>query len=1089
MGDIVVAVGDETKNAYNKNYHQDSMVNANDGNVLNNNMKDNVIRLDFESLDHLYGRHDQIRQLEEAFHNQQQQPVESPVVVFVKGSSGVGKTALVQRTLEGKGMFANGKFDRLGLPFAAIFDSLRDLCHYLTEDEKVLIREHLSLNSEIPVPLLDALSDRGDSDEDSDSAKSEEFSEQSFPVLKEAICTFLKTVSQEVGRRIVFFLDDVQWATAQEIDIIKAVILAAGVFFVGAYRDNEVDQVHPLQVQMREMKRQGQVDIKVVPVGALTIDDLAELLVDLLEQEDVGSLPAIVHQSTGGNVFLANQFIRTLQNEDLIRPCDAGWEWDIAQITSRGTTDTVVARIKQLRPETQEALQIASCFGSMFEASLILRFMKAAHHCGENSNPFQEAIDQRLVSKRRSAGKYKFVHDKFKESAYESIPDDEQKQQLHHRIGSFLVDNITASNKIKMLPLAASQLNRSPSLIVDEKERIKVAQLNLDAAKCAMKQSAFFPASNLLHASTAMSAGSTTWNENYALRLESMTLLADVQFFIGSFEDSRRAIDEVKCFAKTFDDKVPVLLREVELLGSRSKLQDAINCAVILLHSFGEHFPKKATKAHVVVSFAKTKLALRRFKNDDDALSNLPEMHDKSAAMCLKIYSLLSTFCWLAAELEALALIALRCLQLTLSKGAGKFSAHTFAGFGLILLELGNGEAAHRFGDISKRYLTRFPDRECRPRTLLLLYFHLHPIRHPVHESLEPLLYAHQIGFDTGDVQYGEGAAIAYCTIYVKCGLPLEPVSRDMRSFLAQMDDYSQFAAISLTQLYLQMTLNMMGESANPAVMTGAIINETDMLTALTQDGGQALRIFWSLKLILLYMFDERTEMAKTLLVLRRKVKSGGFTLSVALRIFMRSLASSELAISTGQRKYKDQAKRLTRRMKQYVEKGKMINYYHMVELLLAEQTQLDPRAKHEDIKDAYFKAIRMSTRRGFVPDTAIATERLARYLLTQNEPEDAKFYLQQSKGLYKDWGAIAKVQHMDQTYPFLASEKLVGKPTTYHLGQDRFSSTCTTDKHKGVDWRGAEEGSNDDGNEFRNSSSGFATRLRRTFSKASGKR
>ena len=76
---------------------------------------------------------------------------------------------------------------------------------------------------------------------------------------------------------------------------------------VGAYREDEVPDSHPLAIHIRELEEQRGVSITTINVKNLSPSEVALLVADVLKMEDyaneVATLAATVHKKTAGNAF------------------------------------------------------------------------------------------------------------------------------------------------------------------------------------------------------------------------------------------------------------------------------------------------------------------------------------------------------------------------------------------------------------------------------------------------------------------------------------------------------------------------------------------------------------------------------------------------------------------------------------------------------------------------------------------------------------------------------------------------------------------------------------------------------------------
>src|SRR5258707_15086433 len=114
---------------------------------------------------------------------------------------------------------------------------------------------------------------------------------------------------------------------------------------IGAYRDNEVDAMHPLVRKLEALKNAG-ARVEDITLAPLTSKHLAQLISDALrcESERAGPLAQLVHEKSGGNPFFALQFMTALAEESLLTfDHDAArWSWDLNRIHAKGYTDNVV---------------------------------------------------------------------------------------------------------------------------------------------------------------------------------------------------------------------------------------------------------------------------------------------------------------------------------------------------------------------------------------------------------------------------------------------------------------------------------------------------------------------------------------------------------------------------------------------------------------------------------------------------------------------------------------------------------------------------------------------------------------------------
>lgn len=78
-------------------------------------------------------------------------------------------------------------------------------------------------------------------------------------------------------------------------------------------------------------------------------------------------------------------------------------------------------------------------------------------------------------------------------------------------------------------------------------------------------------------------------------------------------------------------------------------------------------------------------------------------------------------------------------------------------------------------------------------------------------------------------------------------------------------------------------------------------------------------------------------------------------------------------------------------------------------------------KGKHKEAIECYEKAILVAARGGYPNDAVLATKRWGEfYLNVIKDREGAMYHLGQSKGYWKQWGAKAKVDHLERKYSFV---------------------------------------------------------------------
>ncbi|HET6306100.1 MAG TPA: AAA family ATPase, partial [Rhodopila sp.] len=277
-------------------------------------------------------------------------------LVLVSGYSGIGKSAVVHELHKAlvppRGLFGAGKFDQYkrDIPYSTLAQAFQSLVRTLLGKSEMelgvwrdALVEALGPNGGLIVDLVPEL-------------KLIVGEPRPIPELppQQAQARFQLVFRRFIGvfaRRehpLALFLDDLQWLDAATLDLLEDLLIQPDLRYlmlIGAYRDNEVDAMHPLARKLQAVRQAG-ARVQEIRLAPLARGDLAQMIMDALrcEAEAAAPLAQLVYDKTGGNPFFALQFISALLEEGLLLfdHDAAGWRWDLNGIHAKGYTDNVV---------------------------------------------------------------------------------------------------------------------------------------------------------------------------------------------------------------------------------------------------------------------------------------------------------------------------------------------------------------------------------------------------------------------------------------------------------------------------------------------------------------------------------------------------------------------------------------------------------------------------------------------------------------------------------------------------------------------------------------------------------------------------
>ena len=704
----------------------------------------------------LHGREEAIEALLAAF---ERVAAGSSEMLLVAGYSGIGKSALVHEVhkpiVARRGCFLAGKFDQFqrDMPYASLIQACQGLVRQLLGEPEEALRQwagklHGALGGGVGV-MVELIPDLalivGATDPVPDLPP-----EQAQVRLSRVFPRFV-AVFAAAGHPLVLFLDDLQWADAATLRIIELFMRArqdgdlyGHLLIIGAYRDNEVDAVHPLMA-LRDALLAASVRLSTLVLGALTEQHVAQMLAATLRVAvaDCAPLTRLCFRKTSGNPFFLNQFLAAIHDAGHLRyrATDDCWDWDLAAIERADYTDNVVEllldTIRRLPRAARRLLQLAASVGNRFRLdTLAIVVERAAWHTQQDLWPALEAglivpLDDAYKYLADADGgdsgvsgvSYRFLHDRVQQAAY-LIAGAGERAKNHLRIGRLLQAHATPQDREEQLFEIVEQLNAGRALIVDAAERLLLAQLNLRAGLKARRCAAFQATQEHMRTGLDLLPGDA-WHRHAGLWLDLQLGCAEAAYLCGQFDaaDAIYPVARARCASPLSQVRcIAVQAHQYQLQG---RLPDAIavlrdGLALLQVAIPHDSVQQKARFDEIFADIAR----LHDGRDPDDLLDDLlgaGEMVDTGALAAMQMMQGLWMASYYAGQQELSALMVLSMTRLSMQQGTSDFSAVAYVGYALIL-SLASADVArgYAFGAMALALARRRANLQTRTLTCLM---------------------------------------------------------------------------------------------------------------------------------------------------------------------------------------------------------------------------------------------------------------------------------------------------------------------------------------------------------------------------------
>ena len=977
-------------------------------------------------------------------------------LVLVGGYSGVGKTALINEVhkpiLEKRGYFLSGKFDQFkqNIPYSSLVQAFTGLIRQILseKEENLLIWKEKILNACSPNTIVlhglfpDLVHILG-------SQAMEKYQElqEAEEIFRTTFINFVGVFASE-DHPLTLFVDDLQWADLPTLKFLEQLTLSKDLhhlLIIGAFRNNEVDSLHPLTRMIQTLEKEETQILKIF-LAPLMEFFIERMICDTLHKEVGSELPLLVYQKTNGNPFFVRQFLKTLYRDKCISfDPSKGWEYDLEKINGFQYTENVVelvaANIQNFSYVTQTILKVASCIGASFSLSILSDCLGKTPK--ETAHALQESLKEGVLLPKstnyhsietlaedeqiQSAEgiTYRFLHDRVQQAAY-SLFTDSEKIESHVKIGKSLLNSTTPETRGEKLFEIVNHLNYGKLVLKSEEERENLLQLNWKAGTKAAESFAFAVATKYFQEGILLVGKNTPQEIVFQLQFEN----ASSQYKSGLVMEVRDTIDSILDFCTTKYQKALVYNLKVECLTNLGEFENSIQTCIEALKLFGIEIKPEINNRDIFIYY---KTVSKKMKNKSiEELVDIPEIQDKEIKIAMEILmNTTSAAFWKLPNHGTL--FSLIMVEFSIDYGNSYISSYAYSIYGILLMNLGDYKNSYIFAKLALSLYSKYPHNSIAVKIPLVLGFSIYNWVFHSKKSIELMMNSFHKYSNIKDIVYSSSIITNSYNIAFILGTDYNKIIDHYKPYIKYLQaNQSQYFYNIFT--FINQFICILSDKPPVWInFQNQIISESEFEEIINKsDSKIGSYIYYSIKMELDFLFGNYKNSYLNFQIQKPLRNFGKSFLTSAQDIFISSLLLLKLGLKEPNISETDTTKELESNIKQYKiwSEHNPYNFLHKYKIILAEYARF--KKEYWEASILYDEAISSAVENEYNLDAGLSCELAGSFYESVDRKKNAYKYFSEAVYYYNLCGALAKEKELIKRYPHL-TKTIFDKKTTIH--------------------------------------------------------
>lgn len=929
-------------------------------------------------------------------------------VVHVRGSSGVGKTALVStlrtEAREARALVLRGRcYERETLPYKA-FDGIVDglvleLSSRSRGEVRALLPRYVSELCAV-FPVLGRVPAIGETLQDATLASITVMEMRRRAV--ESLCAMVRSLAAQ--RPLVLEIDDLQWADEDSVGLLTKLLEApapAGLLVAISARPDEGAQSAAADYLGKSDALAARADLRFVSqqLGPLRFDaaqKLAAQTLGALGLSEQGVADNVAREA-GGVPF----FVEELAHYVAERRHDDG----SAQVIDAGSVtleDVLSARVRALTHEERTLVEVLAVANS--PVPLTTAFRAASIDKGVLRALWSLSGGHFVQATGPSAeDRVELRHDRMREAVLRSMSD-EQIEGHHLALGRALAQRASVDESGAVWLFAAARHLGAASARLCGEERVEAIRLHLEAGRHSRATTAFTRAYQCFSAGAAM-LPPDAWETHYELALGLHGGAAEAAYLSSEFGAIDPHVAAVKAKGANILDQLVAREAEIDAAIATTRYVDAVQAALDALAQLDALLPGDPSEAEVGAELEKTMAALA--KVGPEGLLALRDTDDPKTIAAMRIQMRISSASYFARP-ALFPVIACRLVRSSIEQGLCYVTPYALAVYGIVLNALGMHEQGHTWGEVAIQLLERFDNRSLEARTRHVVFNLVCVWTVPLAGTLPKLRRAVEIGKEIGDLEYVAYAAHAYVHNAFYASTSIDEVATDAGAFGTLLRGYEEVNALHVHEPFERVLACFRGDAADPASLDGGSFSMSGAIERAERVGSRSAQaIVRLLAGMVRYHFGDASEASAILEQARPFLDGVTSTWHIPVFHQYAALAIASMPTAKGAALVAEADQSLE--VLESLSKIGPANFAHKAALVRAERARVAGR--NDEARACFEEAVALAQAGGFLNDLGLASELAARFERACGGEPSA--HHERAVEAYSAWGAKALVSRL----------------------------------------------------------------------------